>query len=705
MHTINHDTESSSVPTTRISDLVCSPKAFTVLLVCALATISLLLTQARVALLFLATDGLVALLLVATLSLAGTWLVPRRYLGPLPLRWHLLLGAGFGIGCAAAVVLTLGIFGLLSRGLWLVLLGVAATLALFGANRLRTRARANEERPSYRPYAWCWLCVTPFLALAMLVSVVPPGILWAEEGAGYDVLEYHLELPKEYYQQGQIVYTPHNVYGNFPANVEMLYLLSMIVQDDVHAGAAVAKCVNMLLGVLCVFAAYVAGRESSHGAGVFSAVICASVGWLPYLCGVAYVENGMLLFAMIAAAAILRAARCQAAGQAQMAWVSIAGLMSGFACGCKYSAVLLVAIPTAVAVVLMSWPTWTVRFRALARCSTAVLAAFAPWLIKNTTMTGNPVFPLAGTVFKAYPAGWGETESSHFTNSHRPDDGISSFVNRIRVFWQRIPADPLQRFGPLVFTLAAFRLLSRSRNRCDLVLLGMLVAQSLGWTFGTHLYARFAVPLVIPLVLLAGRSCENRSTTRFRALFVALTVVGVGFNVFTSAQLYVNHTYVEGHKLPVEGVDHYFLEGLIDGHQHLAVVNMELPSNSKILLIGDAKAFYFRRRVDYCVVFNRNPFIDTVRAATTDSEIMDWLRKRQYTHILVNWAEVHRLRSSRYGFPEVVQPELFTRLARYGLVETNTFTTSRSDNRYATLYTMSLKESAVPPAIDGKPKE
>src|SRR5947208_3285867 len=71
------------------------------------------------------------------------------------------------------------------------------------------------------------LLVPLFLSAAMLgiAAAFPPGTLWGSEGRGYDVLEYHLELPREYAQLNATAPLSHNVYSYLPANMEMLYLL------------------------------------------------------------------------------------------------------------------------------------------------------------------------------------------------------------------------------------------------------------------------------------------------------------------------------------------------------------------------------------------------------------------------------------------------------------------------------------------------
>lgn len=662
------------------------PKASIAAILTAVLTVILVASQSTDALIILLVDGLSAVLILIVATLAGTWVTPLLRLDPLPLRWRLLIGAGVGILALSTLVLVLGTLGCLARATWLtilVVLGIAAVAAL--ARISQSPVRAKPDIPS-TVSPWLWLSVAPFLAMTLLVAVVPPGFLWVEEGGGYDVLEYHLQLPKEYVEQGAITYTPHNVYGNFPANVEMLYLLTMVLRDDPYDGAATAKILNALLGALFVFAAYVAGRETSRTVGVVTAVVAASVGWLTYLSGVAFVENGMLLFAMIALVCAMRASNPSTRPDQRRTWLILSGLMTGAACGCKYTAVPLVAVPIGAAFALWPNPPLASRIRAGAVFGLTVLLGFAPWLVKNTAMTGNPVFPLLSPDCDDQPPGWGEREAWHFDACHAPGPGEFTFAARMQRLWRHIPADPVQRFGPLILILPFLRLLSRKRQLLDRRLALVAALQLILWLYLTHLYARFAVPMIVPLVVLAGRAFEVWSSAVARRALTAVLIVGAGVSAFAMATHYADHLYHDGSKLPLEGADRFFLDGLGAGHEHLAVINGSLPDDAKILMIGDAKALYFRRPVDYCVVFNRNPFIEVVRTAHDDQSIVAWLTDAGYTHVLVNWAETSRLRNSRYGFPDVIQPDLFIRLSQRGLTWLGTFATGDPPKPYATFY-------------------
>ena len=90
------------------------------------------------------------------------------------------------------------------------------------------------------------------------------------------------------------------------------------------------------------------------------------------------------------------------------------------------------------------------------------------------------------------------------------------------------------------------------------------------------------------------------------------------------------------------------------------------------------------------VVFNRNPFAQVVGNAESDRQIVDWLVDEGYTHVLVNWLEIKRLRAS-YGFPAEIDESLFDRLAQGGLSPLRHFNLPGSDVRQVSVYAVSRK--------------
>lgn len=359
-------------------------------------------------------------------------------------------------------------------------------------------------------------------------------------------------------------------------------------------------------------------------------------------------------------------------------WLFLAGAMAGFACGVKYTAVPMIALPIAVAVLLLPARPLKERLIVSLVFGVGTLVTFAPWLIKNQAMTGNPVFPLANSVFQACPEGWGEAEVQRWEEGHRVSPENQAVSAKLATIWRHLPGDKYQRVGPTLFILAIAGLVGRRRDRVDAMLLVILAMQLAVWILFTHLFARFAVVTLIPLALLAGRSLLGRPDKLRTLLTLAVVLFGACWNFAFAARLHATE-WLDG--------AHYslFTDGEVPGYEYFDLVNNELPKGAKVLLVGDAKAFYFRRPVDYCVVFNRSPLADAVRDASCNAEVVGWLRAQGYTHVLVNWSELHRL-ASTYGFAREINPQLFRRLVDSGLHIEREYTLGQSDRPYVTVF-------------------
>ncbi len=628
--------------------------------------------------LFLLTDGLLAggivlgatglgLVLIAPLDRDRTW----------PVRWHVGLGLGLGVGLIALLVLISGCCGLLSRPLWLGALGVGGVAGALRAVALSKRPR--ETQPPALPWGLITLIgLLPSITWILLVATTPPGVLWAEEARGYDVLEYHLQVPKEHAVAGNISYLSHNIYSNFPSNAEMLYLLSMVVRGATIEAAILAKLVNALLALGFIYAAWLGGREFSRPAGCVAALAAGTAPWLMYLSGVAYVENGLLLCGMLCVAVLCRVQAHWDAPQ-RRTWIPLAGALAGLACGFKYTAVPLIAAAGGVGLIVLCVRRTTLRegMTLTLLYTVAAGATWAAWPIKNTVMTGNPVFPLAHDVFGARDGVWTDELAERWHDGHRPAAEESTLAARLQMAQQRIVLDP--RLGALFGVLALPLIATTRRSRIDAALLAILVVQFLTWLLATHLYARFAVPLLIPMSLLCARAASVWTAPPLRALFTCGILAASVLNLRAAraqfnAELTIDHEHID-----IYGRTDLFYRDCLATANPATYVRSCMPPDGRLLMVGEARAFYMPSKTDYCVVFNRNPFAEAVAAAQSPQDVMTWLRDHGYTHVLVSWTEMSRLRST-YGFWPELDDALFERLESAGLERLQEF------ERFSTVY-------------------
>ncbi len=257
---------------------------------------------------------------------------------------YLVTAAALGLGVFSLVTLGLGLAGWLNRFTAFGLLGVGVAFGL----AVLVRSRRHSSAPFVESvgvwlrapagWAWLWLAAMPFLAIAVVAALCPPGTMWPGEPHGYDVVEYHLQIPREWYELGRIVPLHHNAFSFFPFNVEMHYLLAMHLQGGPWAGMYLAHFMHLSMIVLTVVAVYgfAGGASASPAAATIAALAAAAVPWLTQLGSIAYNEGGLLLFGTLAMGWAFDAA---ISPSRRLGRFPVAGLTAGFACGCKLTGV------------------------------------------------------------------------------------------------------------------------------------------------------------------------------------------------------------------------------------------------------------------------------------------------------------------------------------------------------------------------------
>jgi hypothetical protein len=324
-----------------------------------------------------------------------------------------LFSAAVGLNLVSLVTLGLGLAGWLrwEALLVVVILACAAAAALYfrAGCASGTQPIANETAgPGPLSRRWLWLAV-PFVAAIVFSAMLPPG--------DFDVREYHLQAPKEFYQAGQITFLPHNVYANMPLGAEMLSLPAMVVLDDWWRGALVGKSLIALFAPLTALALYAAGcRFASTSAGVVAALVYISIPWVAAVSTQGLVEGafGFYLFTALYGALIWKSLCCDTqSAERRTFWgvglLVVAGFLSGGAVSTKYPGAVYSVLPLAVYVGYQAAvsrgrrqePGGALRAAAKALCLFLLGAALGCglWLAKNAVLSGNPTYPLLYEAF------------------------------------------------------------------------------------------------------------------------------------------------------------------------------------------------------------------------------------------------------------------------------------------------------------------
>lgn len=553
-------------------------------------------------------------------------------------------------------------------------LGLAGWLLLMAQGRRgRCRFDPSEMWPGPR---WPTLVVVAPVALLIGACTVAPGVLWSGENRGYDVLEYHLQLPREWLERGAMIALPHNAYSYLPNLFETAFLHlgqwrgSMLdvchAAQLLHAAMALLTAAAIAEIVRCgVRNSYrpmplsgATGSEVALPGAPFAVIagIYLAVPWTIVTGSMAYNEQAVMAFGAVAMMVSLEGDRWDEEGFPHFRRGVAVGLLCGLATLCKLSAVGMIAIPVAVMLVIQSPGGWRTRAARAGGFAMAFGMVVGLWGLRNFTWTGNPLFPMAMQWLGA--GHWTEQQAQRFAEHLAP---TLPLVQRIQRLLSSDFGLAHQQFGYLVWPAAllgaAIGLRRRAYRRYTAAVLVMTAVQLSFWLFFTHLQSRFLIPLLLPASMLIGSAIE---AVRFRGMAMGMAT---GLVFWLTALGYGQYYTKDGQAaLFIDGVPLYR-----DWVEPYRTVNA-LPPGSKVYSEGFSTPFYVVTPMTYHTVWDSSPLGPALRRGGP-AEAARWLRREGYSHALIDWGMLGRwMKAGNYGYDPSISPESLQALARDELI-------------------------------------
>ena len=540
----------------------------------------------------------------------------------LELRMHpaetLPIFFALGQGVVGLLVLGMGLAGLM--GLPGASFGVLVLLGTFAYVGVRQEAkpalRAFRFRTGTMEGLMAFLTLS-CLSIAFLLCFLPPF--------EYDVLGYHLALPKRWLEAGRIHWTSDHVFAGFPLLIEMFFYLGLSWGQETFANLWISTNVLFLLLFIAGMKRDDRGRLTWLGPAVVAgSPLCMRTA------SSAYNDLPLAMYGVMALILLLRGVR-----HGEKRWVLAAGLLAGFGMGTKYHGFVFCWGFACLACWVTSGGKAT--FDSLIRFSVASWLAVSPWLLRNLFWTGNPFFPLL--------AGWlgGGMLEAHvvaFSRSHGP---------------------PSFQCGSLLGALAKIGLsfggtvalipwvISKSKRAGLLWLLGLVGAALIFWLAVTNRVDRFlCYSLVLWSLLLSQLWLNEKISLSRRMVWLSGIVAGVGL-----VQLLCFTSTCEALGLfgPVLGVQSR--EAFLDTHVQCHAISRELTEEAKpgerVLMVGEARTYPFEVPVSTSYPFATPPIVSLMGQSENPSQLRELLLERGFHFVLLNLPSAERL-SQAYDY-------------------------------------------------------
>jgi 4-amino-4-deoxy-L-arabinose transferase-like glycosyltransferase len=649
----------------------------------------------------------------ASLLLSATsagWLVlPRRLRLRLSGLEQTVFAAGLGLHLQSLYTLAVGLAGGLHNS-WLMIAPMLIVVILAAARLYRTQPVSEVLMSGWRnirdwPRRYVFWLLLPVFVMLLLMAAIPP---WE-----FDVREYHLQVPKEWYQQGWIGFLPHNVYGNMPLGGEMHALSAMMLFSGKLGwwyGALAGKIVMASLSWIAATGLYCLGRRfHSPQAGLIAATVYLSTPWVVHVSSLGLVEGILGAYLLLSFYAVVlwwqpmqadespesaatlspesaatlspesaatlspesaatlspeSAAKSppecaatlspeSAAERGELGFVGLAGVLAGAAVSTKYTGLVLVAAPLAAWIGLAARPP---RWRPWLLFCLLALASGGLWYAKNAVLAGNPTYPLLYGLWGGRD--WDEVTDARWRKAHGPQpDGQGRRFTWPQ--WRAAGRDVIwasDKLSPLLWPLAAFAGLAR-RRRVVAALALLLVVNFCLWWLLTHRYDRFFVPMFPLLAMLAGLGAcwtDRRAWQLAMGWLISVVVVLNLLVVATGVLTGDNRICMQLDLLRTDAPQDVLLERVHPTHLYL---NAHVPPGTSALLVAEAQAFDLEVPVYYSTCWNACALEQWLKGKSRE-ERLRVLAQQQVSYVLIRWDEIARYQSpGNYGFPAEISRE------------------------------------------------
>ncbi|MBC2732969.1 MAG: phospholipid carrier-dependent glycosyltransferase [Desulfobacteraceae bacterium] len=526
------------------------------------------------------------------------------------------------------------------------------------------------------------------LILALFVLIVGIVLTASVPPVSRDALTHHLAIPKLFIKHGGIVELPDIPFSYYPMNLDLLYLAVLSFGNDIAP-----KYIHLFFALLTAGLTYHYLKPRMGSVfGMLGALLWLSTPIVVRLASEVYVDLGVAFFGFASIYMVLRwidsgfKMRC-------LIW---SGVWCGLALGTKYNALVILAILSLMVPYLRSRldkgekllqqrlsegtksdqltdagivsPRGSLRSVILATvCFVGVaLIVFSPWMIRNTILKQNPIYPMFNRVFNTEDSSdpeWSRTATMVQDTSgtmvvrhlvFKESLGYMALMP-LRIFYEGRDDSPRHFDGKLnpfllVFSIAGFLPLGtlpatikiEQRIWCGFSILFILIA-----FFTAPVRIRYILPALPAIVILAmigifrsweyiRKNCAPSLQTLLKLLLslAILLMLGYNANYFVDRFRKVEPLgYLNGEVTRDTYISERWPEYLL-----IKYINDNLAPDARILgLFVGQRMYYFDREI----VFSEGILGESLRGKPSPDDVLSVLRSHGITHLVIRWDLFH----------------------------------------------------------------
>ena len=557
----------------------------------------------------------------------------------------LLFSIAIGFGVIGNLLLLLGLTATLHKFaiflLFLFLLGIAGHQGQYISSLIRGTIRILIPSTGNLVFSFSCLILFSLGAIFLLIFAMAPPVDW-------DSLMYHLQIPITLIKENRIFLPADNLHVAYIGLAHMLYIPFFEI-GSTSGPALLNSFIALMLG-LSVFA--LAYRLFDRNAAYMSLPMLWGTSTILLVAITPRIDITLCFYLLLAHHAILTALYSNSISRYKYFYVSAVFL--GLSFGVKYGGLIYAVclFPLVVYVAFKNSYGLLNPSKKILIFVFTFLVLMLPWLTKNWVLFEAPLYPFyaKSAKYSPYAPPWikthlgsktvvAETSVQKFVknkSARAPLNLWDFFFNPGKI---TIEYEGRYYYSNLLFLLLPLGVFSVRKKRLAWLVLPAVLYIGMIYLRFPRTNIRYLLPAIAPFTIAIGFIthciCQRLKPQKI-SIIVSILLITVSLALTARvAGRYFDRTkavkHVFGMISSIKYMQKYEMGGIHDFSLMVDYINKNLPTDSLILMLFEARSFYFRPQVIQDV---RNSSWAVLSNLLTPDKC---LQRLSVTHVLVNY--------------------------------------------------------------------
>jgi len=494
-----------------------------------------------------------------------------------------------------------------------------------------------------------------FFLFNLFYSLFPPTF--------YDSMMYHLAVPNYYMLNDGITAWNTNFSSNFPLNVEMLFLFSLLGKT-----VLIPKLISLFSGILILLLMLSRKKnKNSDFAYILPLLLFYTIPQVGFLCSSSKIDITGMLFVFSAIKVFLYYIK-----EKKSRYLILSGIFWGLSIGSKYIFGFYM-VGFFIAILFVQNMNIKKKITSIMVISIMVIVLMIPWFIKNTIITGNPMYPYLNNIFQSKT--WTKAQTMSFSTGIKRGNNhsLSKYIYYpVELFLEPYKYGITAVYGILFLFLFPFIFFSEKKEYIRILKISGITSFILIMPFALVPRYFLASFLLLSIPIASGVANIIKKFQFIQKYMIVIAAFLILSNL--TMQITLQEYFFQGFSyLKIQSKSNNknmkYLYTL-PYYRAVELLNNIMSDKEKVLFLGEDRSFYMKKKF-YLSSFNdNNKLIELIKTNYDSNKILGKMKKDNITYILFSEHGLERMSkmSIVYNLSKTDKDKLFIFLSNQKLI-------------------------------------